>query len=83
MPDRFGLDLNRDGLFDYDYSLEFINPSAWAVNFDACASTPGSSPIVLYEWDLAGLTTVSAPTFAARDASGDRGRARRSASEPV
>src|SRR5437879_13298887 len=62
MLDRFGSENNGDGVIDYDYSKDYIKPSAWAVNSDGCQSSAGGSPIVQYNWDLAGLTTVIGTT---------------------
>lgn len=48
MPDRFGADMNGDGLMDYPRTAEEIHPSSWTVNFDAC-NLPGDR----YHWFVA------------------------------
>ena len=64
LPERFGLDRDGDGLVDYSTAHDYLYPPSWTVNFDACSSTAGDSPIVRYDWDLAGLAQVSTESCA-------------------
>jgi membrane protein YdbS with pleckstrin-like domain len=57
MPDRYGRDRNGDGMVDYDVSPEFLRPSSYAVDLDACGTTGGDSPVVTYAWTVNGSTT--------------------------
>lgn len=60
MPERFGAE-DDDGLVDYHwdrkaetYDRAFVNPASWKVNFDACASTGGSTTIESYALEIGG-----------------------------
>jgi PKD repeat protein len=55
MQDRFGLDKNGDGLVDYGYSYQYVNPSSgYEVNFDGCRSLAGQGRIVYFAWNVEG-----------------------------
>jgi hypothetical protein len=55
MQDRFGLDKNGDGLIDYGYSYQYVNPSTgYEVNLDGCKSLAGQGRIVSYAWYVEG-----------------------------
>jgi hypothetical protein len=55
MGNRFGNDRNGDGLIDYDYSDEYINPpNGFAVHFDGCFSRGIESRISSYQWRIEG-----------------------------
>jgi hypothetical protein len=64
LPERFGVDRDRDGLLVFSTAHDYIYPPSWTVNFDACSSTAGGGPIVQYDWDLAGLAQVSTTSCA-------------------
>jgi hypothetical protein len=69
MPDKFGLDLDHDGLVDVN-PVAAVNPDespvvgdpfrprAWKVGLDGCASTPAQS----YAWDIYLDGRSAAPT---------------------
>ncbi len=63
VPERFG-PTGSDGLINYHwnpanqtYSSEFINPSTWPVNFDACALGDPAG-IKSYIWEIQGESIV-------------------------
>lgn len=60
MPDRFG-GKDDDDLVDYHwdqetntYAQSYLNPSGWKVDFDACASSGGSTAINSYTLEVGG-----------------------------
>ena len=60
MPERFG-PLDDDGLVDYHwdgetetYAQDYVNPNSWPVNFNACASSGGSSTISSFALEIGG-----------------------------
>jgi hypothetical protein len=69
-----------DAMIDYpwedpNYAQAYVNPTKWAVNFDASTSIAGTAPIVSYSWqapDALGPIVQSGPTvtfhFPAQDA---------------
>jgi hypothetical protein len=54
MPDRFGFDRDGNGIIDYHYSKNDLDPPLgyYFVSFDGCSSLGGSSPIISYTWTI-------------------------------
>jgi hypothetical protein len=53
MADRYGLDLNRNGLIDLPNSKSYVNPSAYVVKLDA-SSTASPLAVTAYRWTISG-----------------------------
>lgn len=54
LPERYGTDADSNKLIDYRLEPEFLQPSSFTVNLDACATTATDDSIVSYAWSVDG-----------------------------
>jgi len=53
-PDRYGVDKNGDGIVDQPQTADYLNPTSFHLDFDACAST-SSALITSWTWTIDGI----------------------------